>query len=157
MTMTDPTTPLLRADDALKYCAAILKEQTEWIADGISGAPCNGNNVEEDGIRYCVDHEPEIAALDSVVAQVLRMAARFGDPNRYSDGRLVKSHGRIGHQMTTVHVWHPVPSEEKPKSWGGPLPHDPDTASPGVYEVSTDPVTQNLHTCVIRPLEDVAE
>lgn len=39
----------------------------------------------------------------------------------------------------------------EPRSWRGTLSSgDPDIPSPGIFEVSTDPSTQQIHTRVIR-------
>jgi hypothetical protein len=125
----------MRAEDALKYAAALLTE-TGWACEAIFSAECGG-------------HE-ELEAISSVVGKVERLAEQFGDPRRYSDGRMVKSRAEIERGTYTEHVWHPDPTCAKPTSWRGQLLSDPGVPSPGIYEVSTDPVTQDIHVRVVR-------
>jgi hypothetical protein len=142
---TDPHTnddtrrPAIRAEDASKYAAALLKSRFEWTGDAIGGAMCDG------------DHELELDALDDTVAEILALAALFGSRRRYSDGRAVESSVEIEQGLVTSHIWYPVPGEEAPASHRGHLlSGDPDVPSPGIYEVTTDPVTQDIHVRVVR-------
>jgi hypothetical protein len=129
----------IRPDDALKYAAAILKSRTDWCCDSIGGSLCNG------------DHETELDALDDTVREVLALAASFGSRRRYSDGRLVESSVEIEQGLVTSHIWYPDPGAEEPRSHRGHLlSGDPDIPSPGIYEVTTDPATQDLHVRVVR-------
>lgn len=131
----------MRADDALKYAAAILRERTEWALDEIGGSSCDQHG-----------HEMQTDAIHDITVDIAKLAARFGDPNRYSDGRVVQSSRWIEKDaLSTGHVWHPDPAEEEPHSWRGSLPsYDPDVPPPGVYEVTTDPATQEIHVRVVR-------
>jgi hypothetical protein len=131
----------LRADDALKYAAAILRERVEWTTDSIVGSDCD----HHDG------HELECDAIREVVIDICALAAQFGDPCRYSDGRRVTSVKEIEYGFSTHHVWHPNAHTEQPRSWTGPLlSHDPDVDSPGVFEVTTTPLTQEIFVRVVR-------
>lgn len=134
----------LRAVDALKYAAAILKARTDSALDGIAASGC-GHDDDEDR------HTAEIDAIRDVVAEILDLAAQFGDPRRYSDGRRVQSTAQIEGNFRTVHIWHPDAHVEKSASWRGSLlPWDEDTPSPGVFEVTTNPRTQCLNVQVVR-------
>jgi hypothetical protein len=129
----------MRADDALKYAAALLKSRTGWALDSIGGALCDG------------DHEAEVDATYDAINEVHRLATLFGDPRRYSDGRLVESSAEIEYGLVTSHVWHPIPACEEISSSRGPLPSgDPDLPSPGVFEVTTYPAEQRIHTRTVR-------
>lgn len=132
--------PDISATDALKYGAALLQQRTEWTTDSISGADCNA------------DHDPEVGLIEATAAEIIRLAARFGDPRRYSDGRLVKSTREIEPGFITEHVWHPDPTAEEPRSWRGTLRHDPDEPCPGLYEVSLTPATQEIHIRTVRAI-----
>lgn len=134
------TRTCIPAADALKYAAALLDARTGWALDSIAGSMCNHGDCHEDAIE----------AVHDVVLDVRDLAARYGDPHRYHDGRAVKTDKEIAYGLTTSHVWHPDPSYEKPLSWRANLPSDPDMPSPGVYEVSTDPATQEIHVRVVR-------
>ncbi|AMS02790.1 hypothetical protein SEA_YEEZY_45 [Gordonia phage Yeezy] len=132
----------MRADDALKYAYARMRATTDWTSDAIAGSMC-----DHDG------HEDELGAISDAMDLMRDLLTPFGDRNRYSDGRMVRTHKEIDAEsgLTTSHTWHPDPSEEKPSSWRGNLHSGyPDVPSPGVYEVSTDPETQQIHTRVIR-------
>ena len=131
-------TPSFPALDALKYAAALLRQRTEWTTDSISGADCTA------------DHEPEVSAIEATAAEITRLAAQFGDPRRYSDGRFVEISTEIQPGLIAHHVWQPYPAAEQPTSWRASLPHDPGAPSPGVYEVSTDPETQCIHVRTVR-------
>jgi hypothetical protein len=129
----------LRADDALKYAAALLKSRTDWTCDAIGGSMCD------------TDHEIELDAIDDTVKEILALAASFGSRRRYSDGRLVESSVEIEQGLVTSHIWQPVPDVEQPQSHRGHLlSGDPDIPSPGIYEVTTDPATQDIHVRVVR-------
>lgn len=130
----------MRADDALKYAAALLKSRTDWTLDGIGGSMCDQGG-----------HELELDAIAHVVDDIRQLAAQFGDLNRYSDGRLVKSNKEIERGLTTEHIWHPVAELEDVCSHRGSLlSGHPDVPSPGVYEVTTYPQTQDIHVRVVR-------
>jgi hypothetical protein len=126
------------AADALKYAAAILRERVWWTTDAIYGSECN------------IDHDTELYAISDVCHQISSIAAQFGDPLRYSDGRPVVSRTEIQPGLTVEHVWEPDPAREQPLSWRGSLPSDPDVPSPGVYEVTGDPQTQKIHVQIVR-------
>ena len=133
----------LRADDALKYVAAILKYRADWTCDSIGGADCAGN------------HETKLDAISDVVLEIRALAAEFGNLMVYSDGRNVESYAQIGQGLVTHHIWYPVPSEEKPAAHRGHLlSGDPDVPSPGIYEVTTYPATQDIHVRVARMERD---
>jgi hypothetical protein len=89
----------MRADDALKYAAAILKSRTQWAGDSIAGSDeCNGHNLE-------------LEAIDHTVTEICRLTAQFGDPRRYSDGRLLNLFGgqngdATRHRDSTSTRWH---------------------------------------------------
>jgi hypothetical protein len=131
----------LRADDALKYAAAILRQRVEWTTDSIVGSICD----DADG------HELECDAIREVMIDICALAAQFGDPCRYSDGRQVTSIKEIEYGLSTLHAWHPDAHTEQPRSWrGNLLSHDPDVDSPGVFEVTTTPLTQGIFVRVVR-------
>jgi hypothetical protein len=127
------------AADALKYASAILHERTEWTTDAIGCADCGD------------EHEIELDAINDVAIEIRSLAAQFGDFHHYSDGRRVKSSKEIQLGLVTEHVWHPDPTQEEPRSWRGNLPSgDPDIPSPGIYEVTTDPFTQEIHVRIVQ-------
>lgn len=129
----------MRADDALKYAAAILRERLDWTTDEIGEAICDG------------DHDMQLDAIDDIGKDITSLASQFGDPATYSDGRKVKSGAWIEEGVYTSHVWHPVPGEEETQSHRGNLPsYDPDLPSPGIYEVTMYPATQDIHVRVVR-------
>ncbi|TDO18180.1 hypothetical protein EV580_1364 [Mycobacterium sp. BK086] len=128
----------MRADDALKYAAARLHSCTDWAIDSIGGSDA------------CHGHEDECGAIADIVAEINGLAAEFGDRGTYSDGRKVKTGAWIDNSIRTEHVWHPDPAQEKPLSWRGNLLSDPGSPCPGVYEVTTDPATQDIHVRVVR-------
>ena len=126
------------AADALKYAAALLRSCTDWAGDSIAGSMCG------------YDHETELDAINETVKEIVTLTAQYGDPRRYSDGRRVESSAEIQMGLVTHHVWHPNPATEEPTSWRASLPSDPGVPSPGVYEVSLDPATQDIHIRVVR-------
>lgn len=129
----------MNAEDALKYAAAILKERISWTTDEIGGSCCNS------------DHEIPLDAIHAIGKDIAKLAARFGDPNLYSDGRVVESGRWIDKDaIWTSHVWHPNPAEDTAHSWRGSLPSDPGEPSAGVYEVQCEPATQQIHVRVVR-------
>ncbi|MCH9729156.1 MAG: hypothetical protein K0U84_05660 [Actinomycetia bacterium] len=130
------TTP--NAADYLKYAAAILRQRIDWTTDAIGGSDCT------------IDHVRELDAIDDTLIEITYLAAQFGDPHHYADGRRVKTATEIEHGVVTEHVWHPDITAEEPRSWRGTLRHDPDQPCPGLYEVSTTPATQELHVRVVR-------
>lgn len=138
--MTTPT-PI----DYLKYAAALLDHRTEWALDSIGGSTCDQG------------HETELNALHDAVAELYDIAHQWGgNPHTYSDGREIKTAAWIEDgAVHTTHVWHPVPELDTSatKSWRGALrsgSDDEGAPSPGVYEVSYDPFTQQIHVRVIR-------
>lgn len=132
-TVTTPT-----AADALKYAAAILRQRSEWTTDAIDCAEC------------AIDHDTELDAILGICDEISALTEQFGDPRRYSDGRLVISRAEIQRGLTTEHVWQPNSTQEEPRSWNSSLPSDPDVPSPGVYEVTTDPQTQRIHVQIVK-------
>lgn len=130
---------MMRADDVLKYVSAQLTSITQWVGDAIAGSPCGE------------DHELPLDMLDSTVADIRKLAVHYGRPNRYSDGRAVVTRVEIDKGHYTEHIWHPDVSAEQPSSWTGILySGDPDLPSPGVFQVSTYPFTQEIHVQVVR-------
>lgn len=130
----------MRADDALKYAAAMLRSCTDWALDSIGGSTC-----DQDG------HETELDAVYDTVSLVVSLANTFGDRRVYSDGRRVESTKEIAPGFVTSHVWEPDATAEESKSHRGNLPSgDPDAPSPGIYEVTTYPLTQEIHVRVVR-------
>ena len=130
----------MRADDALKYAAARLHSCTDWAIDSIAGSICEG----ADG------HEVELEAIADIVAAVNGIAAGFGNRLVYSDGRLVRSTKEIQYGRTTERIWHPDVALDEVTSWRGDLPSDPGVPSPGRYEVTCYPVTQEMHVRVVK-------
>lgn len=126
------------AADALKYAAALLKSRTDWTLDTIAGSMC------EQG------HEMELDTIADTVTEIQSLAAQFGDPHRYSDGRHVQTSAEIAHGLVTHHVWHPDTTAEQTQSWRSTLPSDPGVPSPGLYEVTLHPATQDIHIRVVR-------
>ena len=135
------------AADYLKYSSAKLRHSTDWALDAIGGGLCD----------HDTGHDIELEAVHVAIAEVAKLAELFGDPNRYSDGRLVKTGTWIEDGVYTDNVWHPDPSQEKPRSWRSNLIHDPGTPCPGIYEVTTDPATQQIHVRVIRLAEHAVD
>lgn len=130
----------MRADDALKYAAALLKSRTDWALDAIGGSFCDQGG-----------HEIETDAIADLVGDIAKLAAEFGNPMRYSDGRMVKSSKEIDRGFTTEYIWHPVAKLEEIRSHrGNLLSGDPVIPSPGIYEVTTYPETQEIHVRVVR-------
>lgn len=137
----------LDAADALKYAAALLRGRADWTCDSIGGAMC----VHEVEHGQQEGHDVELDAIEEVVSDIETLAAQFGDPRRYSDGRRIKTSREIEYGLVTSHVWHPDPSAEQPRSWTGHLPSgDPDVPSPGVFQVTTTPRTQEIFVRVVR-------
>jgi hypothetical protein len=132
--MTRPVT----AADALKYAAAILKSTADWTTDAIAGSTCD------------VDHDTELDEIAAVVVAIHKLASQFGDITRYSDGRPVQTRAEIQTGLVAEHIWHPDATAEHAKSWTSALPADPGESSPGLYEVISDPSTQELHVRVVR-------
>lgn len=133
----------MRPDDALKYAYARMRATAEWTLDSIGGSMCDHHS----------GHEDELNAIGDCVGLVRDLLVPFGNPNLYSDGRRVRSSTVIDDEsgLFTSHVWYPDASIEEPRSWRGTLSSgDPDIPSPGIFEVSTDPSTQQIHTRVIR-------
>lgn len=128
----------MRAEDYLKYAAAIVRQRIEWTTDEVGGSMCDQ------------DHDIPLNALSDLRGEIEVLAARFGDINTYSDGRKVYMPARIDDGLTTGHVWHPDLTQEASRSWRGNLLHDPGTPCPGVYEVTTHPETQDIHVRVVR-------
>jgi hypothetical protein len=64
----------------------------------------------------------------------------------------VRQHRRlkIVPRLVTRHVRHPDPDVEEPVSHRGHLLSDPGVPSPGIYEVSTDPAAEDIHSRVVR-------
>ncbi len=130
----------MRADDALKYAFAVVRDRVEWTTDEIGGSSCDHHG-----------HELQCDAMFNLIEEIGSLAGQFGDTNLYSDGRVVRSVRWIEKDaLSTGHVWHPDPSQERPQSWRGHLLSDPGVPSPGIYEVSTDPATQEIHVRVVR-------
>lgn len=129
---------VIRADDALKYAAALLRSRTEWTCDSIGGSD------------RCDGHELELDLIYETVAEISRLAAQFGDPRRYADGRVIKSRVEVQRGLYIEHVWRPDPASEESRSWRSALPWDPGIPSPGRYEVTTTPATQDIHVRVVR-------
>jgi len=128
----------MRAEDYLKYAAAVVRQRIEWTTDEIGGSMCNA------------DHELPLDALMDLRSELDEFVARFGNPNTYSDGRKVKTQAQIEDGAYAVQLWHPDVAEDEPHSWRGHLSFDPGEKCPGVYEVSTDPATQEIHVRVVR-------
>lgn len=132
------------AVDALKYAAALLHQRHDWITDSIASQCCQYENGEY------IDHESELEALTDTDREIRQLAALFGDPHRYSDGRVVRTVREIEPGVVTEHIWEPDPAAEQPRSWRGPLRHDPDEPSPGLFEVETDPIAQEIRVRTVR-------
>lgn len=129
----------IAAADAIKYAASLLGSRTGWALDSIAGSTC-----DHDG------HEEAVEAVYDAIGDLKNLAAQYGDPRRYSDGRAVTTEKEIVFGLVTSHVWHPDPACEDPRSWRANLPSDPGVPSPGIYEVTTDPATQEIHVRVVR-------
>ncbi|ASQ87356.1 hypothetical protein [Mycobacterium intracellulare] len=82
------------------------------------------------------EYEIELGVISDAVGMVRELAAQYGDLNRYSDGRVVKSEAEITYGFYTDHVWHPDPNAETCHSWSGALHSDPGVPSPGFYTVT---------------------
>ena len=138
--IAETTTPLsqVSAADALKYAAALIGQRAEWTTSAIGGCDCGA------------DHDLELGAIVETSREITAVAAGFGDLSRYSDGRRVLSSREIAPGLVAEHIWHPDPAAEKPRSYRGTLGHDPGEPCPGLYEVETDPATQELHVRVVR-------
>lgn len=111
----------------MKYAHALLTHRIDWTTDAISRSECGLN------------HGLELDAIDDIVREIGSMAAVFGYPERYNDGRQVVTRTEIYRGLMAWHIWQPYPNEE-PQSWRGDLPcGGPDLPVPGVYEVRTVP------------------
>lgn len=138
--MTANPTAEPTALDYLKYVAKFVRRRVDWTTDEIGGSGCDHGG-----------HELQCGAISQLCGELDDVVALFdGDPNRYSDGRAVESGAWIENAVYVSHVWHPDPSQDKSRSWRGKLLHDPGTPCPGIYEVTTDPATQEIHVRVIR-------
>ena len=134
-------TSTVSAEDALKYAVALVRERVGWTTDAIAGSCCDQS------------HEIETDAIWDLRDELAQLTAPFGDPNRYSDGRAVYSSREVDAEcgLVTGHIWHPDAGAEEPRSWRGNLHSGyPDVPSPGIFEVSTDPLTQSIHVRVVR-------
>lgn len=130
----------MRADDALKYAAALVRERLDWTTDEIGGSMCDQS------------HDAQLDSICDLNGTLGSLASEFGDPATYSDGRPVRTSAWIVRdELATSHVWHPDPTREPAESWRGHLPSgDPDVPSPGIYEVTTIPAAQDIHVRVVR-------
>lgn len=133
MTTTNPV-PV----DYLKYAAALLRKSVEWTTDTIGG-DCDH------------DHEVEIDAILDTADKITLLAAEFGDPRVYSDGRAVMTRKEIQRGLVTEVVWHPNPRHDACRVWSACLPSDPGSPSPGVYTVSTHPARQRIDVRIVKP------
>ncbi|PND57694.1 hypothetical protein CRM90_12005 [Mycobacterium sp. ENV421] len=136
-----PAASPLRADDALKYAAAVLADHWSWVSESISCSEECGS-AEEYGDDV---HRHALAAMRSVVDEIRDLASRVGDMHRYADGRRVSTCVELSHGLSFGHIWHPKVVEEEPRHQGGELPSDPGVPSPGRWEVQTDPATQKIY------------
>jgi hypothetical protein len=127
------------AGDSLKYLCAIVRQRIACATDAIASDGCDG------------DHDDALAEIRAIIREVDRLAAPFGDPHVYSDGRQVETTVQIEPYSHLTHTWHPDPTAEKARSYGGSLLYDPDTECPGFFQVATDPATQTIDIAVIRP------
>jgi len=130
---------MMRADDALKYAAALVYRGIDWTSDAIGGSGCDREG-----------HEIEVDELLGLRDSVRELAALFGDINKYHDGRLVRSYIQIEYGLTTERIWHPDPAQDAVTRWDGHLLHDPGTPCPGKYVVTCDPDGQCVDVRVIR-------
>ena len=126
-------------EDVLKYALARTRDTQGWALDSVGD--CDHPDGHDDAVTALVDEQFKLREL---AAQVIR------EPERYSNGRLVQTTKQITHGLYTGHVWHPLADAEEPYSWRAALPSDPGVPSPGVYEVSVDPTSQQIHVRVIR-------
>ncbi|MDO2354672.1 hypothetical protein [Mycobacterium avium] len=123
--------------DALKCAAALLRQRMEWTTDTIGD--CDS------------DHDIELDAINDTSDEITKLAAEFGDPRVYSDGRAVMTRKEIQRGLVTEVVWHPDARRDACRSWSACLPSDPGIPSPGVYIVSTHPARQFIDVRIVRP------
>ncbi|MDP7735137.1 hypothetical protein [Mycobacterium paragordonae] len=134
------------AADWLKYRAAECASRTNAITDAICAvlSDVKMDGETEEGL------DELLRELDDLAAENRAAAARFGDPNKYSDGRVVESFTPITPGMSQGVTWHPDPAAHRPTHWIGDLLSDPGMPSPGRYEVTLDAISQRIDVRVIR-------
>ena len=126
-------TTMPSAEDMFKYAAALLDERAEWALGSIASTESGD------------DHENALNGMQAIVEEIGCMAEEFGDPNRYSCGRRIRTQIDVQRGLVTEHIWHPDPGSEAVLSWTGDLPPKVDGGPPrGRYEVTIDPWTQDV-------------
>lgn len=144
----------LRADDALKYAAAKARQIGTWAIEVVQSIPCATAEVGE--IPFQCEHADTVDAIEENMKLVELLAARIGNPDRYSDGRSVTSEVQIDSEPTVfqVYIWHPEPSSERPMEWSEPgRGFGPGAQESTMLVFSTDPMTQTFEVEVWRRVE----
>lgn len=123
----------MTVEDQIKYAAACADVTCEWAL-----TECGDCENE---------HDTAVNAISDALLELLSAVHRLPDRHRYSDGRVIVSRVEVEYGLIAQHIW--KPGNEDPQSWRSDLPHDPGTPPRGKYEVTTDPVTQQMHVRVL--------
>jgi hypothetical protein len=139
--MTTNYTPL----DSLRYINSHCNDLLEYVLDRLS-CDLPDRDVEDlqsmiESVQHDIRTELKAHASDAT------MPARL---QTYSNGRVVRSNAEIEDGLVTSHTWHPNASAQESRSWRASLPSDPGVPSPGIYEVTLEPVMQDIHVRVVR-------
>jgi hypothetical protein len=143
--MTTSHSPL----DSLRYINSHCNGLLDYIIDRLGCSLPDGLDEEET--------EDLQSMLESIQADIrTELKAHASDatmPGRlqvYSNGRRVNSAAEIQDGLVTTHTWHPDASAQGSRSWRSSLPADPGIPSPGIYEVTLEPVAQDIFVRVVR-------
>jgi hypothetical protein len=131
--------------DSLRYIDARLCSALDYVIDQLGWSLLDGvNEALVEDLQTVLE-----SAKDDIRAE---MKAHQVDRFRYDDDRVVKSRAEIEYGRYFEMVWHPDPAVERPPySWRGHLtPPDEHSPSPGVYEVTVDPESQEVHVRTVR-------
>jgi hypothetical protein len=144
--MTTNYSPL----DSLRYIDSHCHGLLDYIIDRLGCSLGSGGLDEE-------ETEDLQSMLESIEADIrTELNAHASDatmPSRlqhYSNGRRVRSDAEIQDGLVTSNTWHPDASAQESRSWRASLPSDPGIPSPGIYEVTLDPVAQDIHVRLVR-------
>lgn len=137
--------------DHVKFLAHITKGRLDGIYESVSGVLDDMlDSVYDDDVHDQLDDV--LSQLSEVADQILRVALKFGDVNRYFDGRMVTTSAEVEFGIRQEHIWYPDPAAEPRGSSTESLPllSADDPTSPGVCYIETDPATQTITTRVVR-------
>lgn len=131
--------------DSLRYLESHVGNGLEYVIDRLGWSLLDGLTEDE-----TEDLQNILESLHDAI--VTERKSHTDNRYYYDDGRAVKSRADIEEGHHVEQVWHPNPkAEPEPHSWRGNLSSgDPDQASPGVYEVTITPETQDIHVRTVR-------